>query len=157
MTGKLKIGELAKLSGATTKTIRYYELLGLLHEPERTESGYRMYDEKDVERLIFIKKAKGLGFSLTEIGETLAIADSQSPPCIHVLALLDRKIQDIDRLVSDLQELQQELIGLRDQSSARIEQGGQICGIVERGVHKQGEVALTWMESVGKRSNDNST
>ena len=105
MTGKLKIGELAKKSGATTKTIRYYELLGLLPEPERTESGYRMYEEKDVERLIFIKKAKGLGFSLTDIGETLAIADSQSPPCVHVLALLDRKIQEIDGLVSELKEL----------------------------------------------------
>ena len=51
MSGALKIGELAKRSGATTKTIRYYELLGLLHEPERTESGYRLYEEKDVERL----------------------------------------------------------------------------------------------------------
>ena len=135
-------------------TIRYYELLGLLPEPERTESGYRMYEEKDVERLVFIKKAKGLGFSLTDIGETLAIADSQSPPCVHVLALLDRKIQEIDGLVSELKELQQELVRLRDESSARIEQGGQICGIVERGVHKQGEVALTWLESVGKRGGD---
>ena len=44
----LKIGELAKLSGATTKTIRYYELLGLLPEPDRTDSGYRLYGEKDV-------------------------------------------------------------------------------------------------------------
>ena len=154
MTGKLKIGELAKRSGATTKTIRYYELLGLLHEPERTESGYRMYEEKDVERLIFIKKAKSLGFSLTDIGETLAIADSQSPPCVHVLALLDRKIQEIDRLVNELKELQGELAQLREESLSRVEQGGQICGIVERGVHKQGEVALTWLESVSKRGND---
>ena len=58
----LKIGALAKLSGATTKTIRYYELLGLLPKPERTDSGYRLYDEKDVERLSFIRKAKNLGF-----------------------------------------------------------------------------------------------
>ena len=139
---------------ATTKTIRYYELLGLLPEPERTESGYRMYEEKDVERLIFIKKAKSLGFSLTDIGETLAIADSESPPCVHVLALLDRKVHEIDRLVSELRGLQQELVRLRDESSARIEPGGQICGIVERSVHKQGEVALTWLESVGKRGGD---
>jgi DNA-binding transcriptional MerR regulator len=81
----LKIGDLAKLSGATTKTIRYYELLGLLPEPQRTDSGYRLYDEKDVERLVFIRKAKGLGFSLTEIKETLALYDSKQDPCIHVL------------------------------------------------------------------------
>ncbi len=54
MSRALKIGELAKRSGATTKTIRYYELLGLLHEPERTDSGYRLYAEQDVERLTFI-------------------------------------------------------------------------------------------------------
>ena len=99
MSHTLKIGDLAKRSGATTKTIRYYELLGLLHEPARTESGYRLYDERDVERLIFIRKAKSLGFSLTDIGETLTLYDSQQAPCIHVLALLDRKIQEIDQLV----------------------------------------------------------
>ena len=80
MSGTLKIGELAKRSGATTKTIRYYELLGLLHEPERTDSGYRLYEEKDVERLTFIRKAKSLGFSLTDIGETLTLYDSQQAP-----------------------------------------------------------------------------
>ena len=98
MSGRLKIGELAKRSGATTKTIRYYELLGLLREPERTESGYRLYDEADVERLTFVRKAKTLGFSLTEIKETLALFDSQQAPCVHVLALLDRKILEIDHV-----------------------------------------------------------
>ncbi|MCH9035847.1 MAG: MerR family transcriptional regulator, partial [Chloroflexi bacterium] len=61
----LKIGEAGQQAGLTTKTIRYYELLGLLHEPERTDSGYRLYEEKNVERLTFIRKAKSLGFSLT--------------------------------------------------------------------------------------------
>ncbi len=147
MGGRLKIGELAKRSGATTKTIRYYELLGLLHEPERTESGYRLYDEQDVERLTFIRKAKGLGFSLTEIGETLTLFDSQQAPCVHVLALLDRKILKIDRLVSELKELQQELARLRAESAARAEQSGHICGIVERGIHAKAQAALTWIES----------
>lgn len=147
MSGRLKIGELAKRSGATTKTVRYYELLGLLHEPERTESGYRLYDEKDVERLTFIRKAKSLGFSLTEIGETLTLFDSQQPPCVHVLALLDRKILEIDRLVGELKELQQELARLREESAARVEQSGHICGIVEKGIHAKGQAALTWIES----------
>ena len=84
MKPTLKIGELAKRSGTTTKTIRYYELLGLLHEPERTVSGYSLYDEQEVERLTSIRKAKSLGFSLTDIGETLTLYDSQQAPCIHV-------------------------------------------------------------------------
>ncbi len=147
MSGRLKIGELAKRSGATTKTVRYYELLGLLHEPERTESGYRLYDEEDVERLTFIRKAKSLGFSLTEIGETLTLFDSKQAPCIHVLALLDRKILEIDRLVSDLKELQRELTRLREESAAPAEQSGPNCGGVERGIHAKGQAALTWIES----------
>ena len=147
MSERLKIGELAKKSGATTKTIRYYELMGLLREPERTESGYRLYEEKDVERLIFIRKAQSLGFSLTEIGETLTLFDSQQAPCVHVLALLDRKILEIDRLVSELKELQRELTRLREESAVRAEQGDHICGIVERGIHAKGQAALTWIES----------
>ncbi len=149
MSRNLKIGELAKLSGTTTKTIRYYELLGLLHEPERTDSGYRLYDEKDVERLTFIRKAKSLGFSLTDIGETLTLYDSQQAPCIHVLALLDKKIEEIDHLVGELQELQQELQRLREESEPRVEQcadGSSICGIIEQDIHAKGQAALTWLE-----------
>ncbi len=145
----LKIGDLAKLSGATTKTIRYYELLGLLPKPERTDSGYRLYDEKDVERLSFIRKAKNLGFSLTDIGETLSLYDSQQAPCIHVLELLDRKIDEIDQLVGELQNLQQELVKLRKESAPRVSRdadGSPICKIIEQGIHAKGQVALTWLE-----------
>ncbi len=149
MSQTLKIGQLAKLSGTTTKTIRYYELLGLLHEPERTDSGYRLYGEQDVERLTFIRKAKSLGFSLTDIGETLTLYDSQQAPCIHVLALLDRKIQEIEQLVDELQELQQELLRLREESVPRVERcadGSSICGIIEQDIHAKGPAALTWLE-----------
>jgi len=145
----LKIGQLAKLSGTTTKTIRYYELLGLLHEPERTDSGYRLYEEQDVERLTFIRKAKSLGFSLTDIGETLTLYDSQQAPCIHVLALLDRKIQEIEQLVIELQELRQELLRLRKESAPRVKRaadGSPICGIIEQDIHAKGQAALTWLE-----------
>ena len=130
-----------------------YELLGLLHEPERTESGYRMYDEKDVERLVFIKKAKSLGFSLADIGETLALHDTQQAPCVHVLALVDQTIHEIGRLVSELKEFQEELTHLREESASRLTQSaeeGSICGIVERGIHTRGQVALTWLESQRK-------
>ena len=157
MSGTLKIGELAKRSGATTKTIRYYELLGLLHDPERTDSGYRLYDEKDVERLTFIRKAKSLGFSLTDIGETLTLYDSQQAPCIHVLASLDRKIQEIDQLVGELQGLQQELKRLREESAPRVKRaadGSPICGIIEQDIHAKGQAALTWLEGRQMRKTD---
>ena len=153
MSEMLKIGELAKRSGVTTKTIRYYELLGLLPDPQRTDSGYRLYGEADVERLVFIRRAKELGFSLSDIKEVLEIHDARHPPCVRVLAILERKIKEIDRLVRELKEFQGELVSLREESVARVEQGAEgasICGIVERGIHAKGQQALTWLESQRK-------
>ncbi|MEE9198546.1 MAG: MerR family transcriptional regulator [Dehalococcoidia bacterium] len=145
----LKIGEVARRTGLTTKTIRYYELLGLLKAPPRTYSGYRIYDLKDVERLAFIKTAKNLGFSLEDIRETLAIYDVQGCPCVHVLALLDRKIEGVGRLIEELRDYQTELRKLREESAARVDLGGEefICSIVDRGAHIKGQEALTWLES----------
>ena len=100
-----------------------------------------------MEHLIFIRRAKDLGFSLSDIGETLTLYDSRQTPCVHVLALLDRKIEEIDRVVRELSELQGELERLREESAARVEESGGICGIVERGVHASGQAALTWLES----------
>ena len=73
MNKGMKIGEIAKATGLTTKTIRYYELNRLLEEPDRTDSGYRLYGTKDVERLEFIKKAKRMGLSLEEIRDILLL------------------------------------------------------------------------------------
>ena len=148
MSGTLKIGDLAARSGVSTKTIRYYELLGLVRDPERTDSGYRLYGDADVERLVFIKKAKELGFSLSDTKEILEVQDAGDSPCMHVLAILDRKILEIDSLVQELREFQEGLVQLRDESAARAEHGaeGAICGIVERGIHDKGVAALAWLE-----------
>lgn len=143
----LKIGEAAQRTGLTTKTIRYYELLGLLKAPQRTYSGYRIYDQKDVDRLTFIKKAKNLGFSLEDIRETLAIHDVEESPCVHVLALLDRKIEEVGRWVKELQKFQRELKKLRGKAEVRKDDGESICNIVDRGAHIKGQEALTWLES----------
>ncbi len=149
MNKSMKIGELAKATGLTTKTIRYYELHRLLEDPERTESGYRMYGEADVERLEFVKKAKRLGLSLEEIREILILHERTQAPCVHVLALLDRKLEHVDDIIRDLEEFRRELMRLRVESQVRLEQlpdDARICGIIERGVHHRGEVALTWLE-----------
>ncbi len=63
----LRIGELAERAGTSTDTIRYYERMGLLQSPERTASGYRLYTDADLGRLLFIRRAKRLGFSLGDI------------------------------------------------------------------------------------------
>lgn len=155
MQTKMKIGELARRTGFSTKAIRYYELLKLLPEPDRTESGYRLYGQKDVERLEFIEKAKHLGFSLEDIRDILILDEQQQRPCVHVLALLDQKLKQVDDVLRDLKDFRKELAGLRKESAEQIERlpADAICGIVERGVHAKGEAALAWLEfrHTGKR------
>ncbi len=149
MNNGMKIGELAKATGLTTKTIRYYELTRLLEEPRRTDSGYRLYTSQDVERLEFIKKAKNLGLSLEEIREILVLYEQRLSPCVHVLALLDRKLEQVNNMISELDEFRRELLRLRIESQVRLEQlpeESRICGIIERGIHRKGEVALTLLE-----------
>ena len=155
MNKRMKIGELAKATGLTTKTIRYYELNRLLEEPERTESGYRMYGEQDVERLEFVKKAKRIGLSLEEIREVLVLHEDSQAPCLHVLALLDRKLEQVEDIIRELEEFRRELMRLRVESQVRLEQlpeESRICGIIERGVHAKGQVALTWLDGRRKEN-----
>ena len=145
----MKIGQLAKVVGVTTKTIRYYELFGLLDEPKRTESGYRLYGREDADRLEFIKKAKRLGLSLDEIKDILLLHRGEQVPCVHVLALLDRKLEEVDAVMVELEKFRRELSNLRLESQERLEQlpeEARICGIIERGIHAKGEVALAWMK-----------
>ena len=133
MQGKLKIGELAKRTGFSTKAIRYYELVGLLEEPARSESGYRLYAESDAERLDFIEKAKRLGFSLEEIRDILLLSEQQERPCVHVLALIDQKLERVDDVLRDLRTFRRELAKLRKESAEQIERlpaDASVCGIV---------------------------
>lgn len=140
----MKIGELALRTGISTKTIRYYELVGLLPEAPRTESGYRLYPESDCQRLEFVKKAKALGLSLSDIRDVLALHEANQPPCVHVLALLDQKLAYMDALIQSLHEFREELARLRREASEQLERlpvGSAICGIIERGIHTRGELA----------------
>jgi MerR family transcriptional regulator, copper efflux regulator len=109
MANELQIGELARRTGVTTKTIRYYEQIGLLPPPARTASGYRHYSEADAERLAFIRAAKDVGFSLGEIREILAARDRNEPPCPYVLALVTDKLVDLQARIQRLQSLSGDL------------------------------------------------
>lgn len=105
----LLIGEIAKRVGVTTKTIRYYEAMGLLSEARRTESGYRVYSEQDVERIRFIQGAKALGLSLIEIKDIVGIWSEGARPCGHVSQLLDEKLADLDHRIEELVRFRDEL------------------------------------------------
>lgn len=107
-----QIGPVAKKSGVSIKTIRYYEELGLLKTVGRTDSGYRLFDGNIFTRLSFIKRAQSLGLSLAEIKEFLEVHDQGDLPCDHVRVKLQDKVADIDRQIQQLQILKLELEGL---------------------------------------------
>lgn len=109
MKDRLLIGELARTAGISTKTLRYYETLGLLGAAERTESGYRTYSEEDVERVQFIQGAKALGLSLSEIGDVVGTMDSGGQPCAQVSELIARKIVEMDQKITDFSRFRDEL------------------------------------------------
>jgi DNA-binding transcriptional MerR regulator len=104
----MRIGQVAERAGVTTKTLRHYELVGLLPEPERTESGYRDYSDAAFDRLRFISSAQAVGLTLGEIKSIIAFRDEGSPPCGHVLGLIEGRAADLDRRIN-------ELVVLRDQ------------------------------------------
>jgi len=88
----MRIGELAGELGLNPRTIRYYEGIGLLPQPDRTGGNYRAYGREDWERLQFIKAAQRLGLTLDEIREVLAFAERGEPPCGFVRERLRREV-----------------------------------------------------------------
>lgn len=130
-TPQFHIGALASELGINTKTIRYYEELGLLPAPARTSAGYRLYTTADREQLRFIIKAKTTGLTLEQIGEVLALRRDGQEPCEHVTAMLDQKLEAIDRQLRALAELRQELVSLRDEATTK-PAAGCVCGIIEQ-------------------------
>lgn len=105
----LLIGDVARRSGVSTPTIRYYEEIGLLPKPHRSSTGYRRYSENTVDDLRFIKKAQTLGFSLEEVGEILKLSRSGKIPCSHVLSLAHGHLAAVEERIRQLQSFRDHL------------------------------------------------
>jgi len=105
----LTIGKVARLAGVGVETIRFYEREGLIAEPPRKESGYRLYPEEAVSRLRFIKRAKELGFSLREIRELLSLRIDSTATCEDLRGRATAKITDIEEKIKTLQRMKESL------------------------------------------------
>jgi DNA-binding transcriptional MerR regulator len=105
----MEIRELSVSTGVPAKTIRYYESIGVLPPPERKSNGYRVYREADMERVRFVAGARGLGFSLDDITEILALRDRREAPCRVVLELLEQKALEVAQRIEALQRLEVDL------------------------------------------------
>lgn len=115
----IKSGDLAKRANVNPETLRYYEREGLLPEPERAESGYRLYTEEDIKRVRFIKRAQELGFSLKEVKELLVLKLGNHQSARDVKRLTKQKIQDIDAKIQSLQAMKSVLEGLAEACSGQ--------------------------------------
>lgn len=100
--GNLKIGELARRAEVSAKAIRFYEAAGVLPPPVRAANGYRLYRTDAVGLLRFVKQAQGLGLTLAEVKDIVAIRQGGRPPCAHVHRLLQEKAAELDRKLRDL-------------------------------------------------------
>lgn len=112
----MRIGELADQAGVSAKTIRYYEQIGVLAPPARTQSGYRDYDRSALGRLAFVRAAQAAGLTLGEIRQVIALRERGQAPCEHVAALLQRRAQELDARIAELQALQGHLEQLSERA-----------------------------------------
>jgi len=110
----LTIGQVARRAGLGVQTIRYYEREGLLPPPARRPSGYREYPEGVVRRLLFIRRAKELGFSLREIRELLALRVDPGCTCGEVKTRALAKVTDVERKIAALRRIRGALLDLAD-------------------------------------------
>jgi Cu(I)-responsive transcriptional regulator len=101
----MSIGKLAKATGASIDTIRFYEKAGLLPKPARTASGYRKYSSEDELRLAFVARARALGFSLDEIGEILQLRDAPTGGVARVRAVAKKKLELVEARLAELEKL----------------------------------------------------
>jgi len=130
----LLIGKVAAQTKLNPKTIRYYEAIGLLPKPRRGENRYRLYSKEVVELLQFVKQAQGLGFTLAEMQEIVAMRQQGQEPCVHVRALVKQKAADLDRKLRDLIELQRKLKRLLkawDEYAKRRKTSAVVCPHIE--------------------------
>jgi DNA-binding transcriptional MerR regulator len=111
--GAMVIGELARRAGVSARTVRFYEALGLLPAPPRSEGGYRLYGEEDLRRLRFVRRARELGLSLRQIRQLLA----QGCRCDDVRSLLVCRLEQVEAELRALEELRGRLRRLLDEGT----------------------------------------
>lgn len=111
---KYRSGDIARLCNVNKETLRYYERIGLIPEPIRTEAGYRLYPEETMNRLIFIKRMQELGFTLSEIDKLLGIVDKDDVRCADMYDFVVQKLEEVRLKIKDLLRIERLLKDLKN-------------------------------------------
>ncbi len=126
------VKQVAELVGLPSRTVRYYDRIGLVSPEERSDAGYRLYDAADEGKLRFVRQAKALGFSLGEISELMAAAErgccGEVVPALR--QLLDDKVAEVDERIAELRSFRERLVAYRagQRSGCRCAGDGAFCG-----------------------------
>ena len=118
---KKNIGQLAEETGFSIQTIRYYESLGLLPAPDRSDSGYRKYDESYLQHINFIKNAKNMGFSLDEIKELIYLKSSNDALGKDVKHMVKLKMEELAKQIKELENTYSYLASLNQSCSGKMQ------------------------------------
>lgn len=133
---ELLVGSIAKKAGVGVQTLHYYERIGLLPKPIRSEANYRLYSPDALRRLRFIKKSQALGFTLAEIKQILDLKSHGRAPCRKVTELGEKHLQDIDARLAQLRAYRraviQSLTSWREETAHRRNCAGEFCDLIER-------------------------
>ena len=101
----MNIGQASRTSGVSAKMIRYYEQIGLVRPADRTDSNYRSFDERNVNELRFIKRARSLGFSVEEIAALLSLWRDRDRPSREVKAIADQHVAELEARIAEMQAM----------------------------------------------------
>lgn len=120
MDDEIFIGELARLCGVSPDTIRHYERLGVIPAAVRGPNGYRLYPRATAGRVLLIRRALAIGFSLAEIRRILGERDTGKPPCRGVRALAEEKLADLGRRIDEMTAMREELVKIVSEWDERL-------------------------------------
>lgn len=156
----LRSGELAKLAGVSTDTLRHYERKGVLVRPRRSPNGYRQYPPEALPRVLLVRRALAFGFTLDELARVLSARDRGAAPCKEVRALAATKLTEVEERLAQLIELRDELRATLNDWDGRLAKTphGNRAGLLEslaagkgRGKARQGKPEL---RRKGRRANE---
>lgn len=134
----LRIGDLARRTGTSVETVRYYEKVGLMPRSVRTEANYRSYGVAELERLSFIRRTRDLGFSLEQVRALLDLTESRDSDCATVDRIVNGHLLQIDRKIADLAALRRELSAIVNACADGSVGECRILGAFEGGVFAAG-------------------
>ncbi len=129
----LRSGELARLAGVSTDTLRHYERKGVLARPRRGANGYRQYPPETLARLLLVRRALNVGFTLDELSRVLSVRDRGAAPCKEVRELAAAKLAQVEERLAELVELRDELRATLNEWDGRLAKttAGERAGLLE--------------------------